>query len=177
MSDAFDARGAAKCAVTRGLLRPGPVRARAKASASAWLLGLMLAACGANNSDKNPAEVLAHFLEAMDRTAHDESAQKDAFALLDERTQRELTARAERTSSLAGRNFAPWDMLAQGRFRLRFVPAEHAEMRATITGDSALVHVKGDDGREAHVPLVRERGHWRVKLDVPAMADGSAQTP
>jgi hypothetical protein len=142
----------------------------------AWFVSVALTACGANDPDKHPAEALTRFLEAMDRTAHDETALKDAFVLLDEQTQRELTARAERTSSLAGRNFAPWEMIAQGRFRLRFAPAEHTEMRATIAGpggDHATVHVKGDNGREAAVPLVREGGHWRVKLELPAIAQNT----
>lgn len=133
----------------------------------------LLVACSANDPDSHPADVLARFLESMDRTAHDDAALKDAFVLLDENSQRELTARAQRTSSLAGRNFAPWDMIAQGRFRMRFTPAEHSEMRAAVTGEHALVHVKSDVGREANVPMVREHGRWRIKLDLPAVAFNS----
>lgn len=130
-------------------------------------------ACSANDPDTQPADVLAHFLEAMDRTAHDDAARKEAFVLLDEASQRELALRAERSSSLAGRTFAAWDMIAQGRFRMRFVPAEHAEMRATITGEDAVVHVKSDSGRRAEVPLVREHGRWRIKLELLTLASSA----
>jgi hypothetical protein len=155
---AFAVRSLAKCAV-------------------AWFVPLLFFACGANDPDKNPSEVLAHFLEAMDRTAHDDGALKDAYALLDETSQHELAARAGRTSSLAGRSYAPWDMIAQGRFRMRFAPAEHAEMRAAISGNNALVHVRSTTGREADVPLVREHGHWRIKLELATIAASSARTP
>lgn len=134
-------------------------------------------ACSGSDPDKNPAEVLAHFLEAMDRSAHDEAALKDAFALLDYSARRELEARAQRTSSLASRSFSPWEMIAPGRFRLRFAPAEHAGMRASIAGDEAWVHVKSEDGRKADVPLVREHGAWRVKLELGSSAQNAVRTP
>lgn len=138
----------------------------------AWLLG----ACSSGDADASPGEVLTRFLEAMDRSAIHEAALNDAYALLDEAAQRELSARAARTSSLSGRVVAPWEMIAQGRFRLRFTPAEHTEMRATVTGDTAVVHVKSEDARTlADVPLVREHGRWRVKLVLPELA--RAATP
>jgi hypothetical protein len=142
------------------------------AAGAVWLFG----ACSSGDADSNPAEVLTRFLEAMDRSAIHEAALNDAYALLDEAAQRELSARASRTSSLSGRVFAPWEMIAQGRFRLRFAPAEHTELRATVTGDTAVVHMKSDDARvQADVPLVREHGHWRVKLGLPELA--RAATP
>ena len=127
-------------------------------------------ACGGADTDNAPAEVLSRFLEAMDRSVNNEAALKDAFALLDSTAQRELTARANRAGFLTGRKFEPWEMIAQGRFRLRFAPVEHA-MRTTIKGSSAVVHVKSDDARaNAVVPLVREAGGWRVKLSLPELA-------
>ena len=152
-------------------------RSSARWSLAALSLSLLLiSSCGSADADGNPADVLQHFLEAMDRSANNEAALKDAYALLDEHAQHELSARASRTSSLSGRVFAPWEMIAQGRFRLRFAPAEHTEMRATVTGDTAVVHVKSDDARvQADVPLVREHGHWRVKLGLPELA--RAATP
>jgi hypothetical protein len=138
---------------------------------------LLWAACGSADADKNPSEVLLRFVEAMDRSLQHEAALKDAFALLDEQAQRELRARAERASSLASRSFAPWEMFAQGRFRLRFAPLDHAELRTTVSGDRAQVHVKDEDGRSADVPLVREHGHWRVKLELPALAQSAPRAP
>jgi hypothetical protein len=138
---------------------------------------LLISACGSADADGNPADVLQHFLEAMDRSANNEAALKDAYALLDEHAQRELSARASRTSSLTGHVFAPWEMIAQGRFRLRFRPADHAELRASVKGDQAIVNVKGDDAHtHAAVPLVREGGQWRIKLELPELAARPAPT-
>ena len=147
-------------------------RSSARWSLAALSLSLLLiSSCGSADADGNPADVLQHFLEAMDRSANNEAALKDAYALLDEHAQHELSARASRTSSLTGHVFAPWEMIAQGRFRLRFRPADHAELRASVHGDDAVVNVKGEDSRaHAAVPLVREGGQWRVKLELPEIA-------
>ena len=149
------------------------------AYARSLALGAMLlwAACGSGDADKNPSEVLLRFVEAMDRSLQHEAALKDAFALLDEAAQRELSARAQRASSLASRSFAPWEMIAQGRFRLRSAPLDHAELRTSIDGDRAQVHIKDEDGRTADVPLVREHGHWRVKLELPTVAQSTPRAP
>ena len=141
------------------------------------LLSATAAACGSSDADKNPSEVLLRFVEAMDRSLQHEAALKDAFALLDEAAQRELTARAQRASSLASRSFAPWEMTAQGRFRLRSAPLDHAELRTSISGDRAQVHIKDEDGRTAEVPLVREHGQWRVKLELPTLAQSTPRAP
>jgi hypothetical protein len=138
---------------------------------------LVQAGCGSADADKHPGDVLLRFLEAMDRSLQHEAALKEAYALLDEAAQRELRARAERASSLASRSFAPWEMIAQGRFRLRFAPLDHADLRTTITGDRARVHVKDEDGRTADVPLVREHGHWRVQLALPTLAQSTPRAP
>jgi hypothetical protein len=123
-------------------------------------------ACGSGDAD-GPVETLSRFLETLDRSALNESARRDAFAMLDETAQAGLAERARRAALVAGRSFAPWEMIAPGRFRLRFAPAEHAGMRATVTGDQAVVHVHADDGKErASVPMTRQAGHWRVQLAV-----------
>jgi hypothetical protein len=141
------------------------------ALAAIWVAA---AACGTVETDATPAEALSRFLEAMDRSVSNESALKDAYGLLDEHAQRELTARADRAGFLTGRKFEPWEMIAQGRFRLRFAPAEHAEMRTTLSGNNAVVHVKSEDSRsQAAVPLVHEAGRWRVKLVLPELARGA----
>ena len=112
----------------------------------------------------------------MDRSTANEAALADAYAFLDRGAQHELQARAEQAALLAGRDFEPWQMLAQGRFRLRFGPAEHGGMRVRVTGDSALVHVTSDDRRsQVDVPMVRESGQWRVKLEIPALQRGAPE--
>ena len=143
-----------------------------------WALsiGAIISSCGTEESDASPAGALSRFLEAMDRSTLHEAALKDAYALLDAQAQRELSARAQRAASLTGRNFEPWEMIASGRFRMRFAPSEHGEMRTTLKGDSALVEVRSDDGRSrASVPLVRESGHWRVRLALPVIASASTR--
>jgi hypothetical protein len=115
----------------------------------------------------------------MDQGAADEEALRVAYELLATPAQRALQARAERAKALAGQSFEPWQMLAQGRFRLRFSPARRRGMREKIEGDRAIVTVTGQapDAR-AEVPLVRERDGWRVVLDLgPGPAPAPAPAP
>jgi hypothetical protein len=144
-------------------------------------------ACGSADAD-GPIETLARFLETMDRSNLNDNARKDAYAMLEESAQAALAERAKRAALVTGRDFAPWDMLAPGRFRLRFAPAEHGGMRATVTGDHAVVHVVGEGGQErASVPMTRQAGRWRVQLPLtrvrdaepilPAAAPSPSQTP
>jgi hypothetical protein len=133
-----------------------------------WLLLVLAAApaCGSADAD-GPAETLARFLETLDRSALNDSARREAYAMLDDTAQAGLAERAHRAALVTGRSFAPWEMIAPGRFRLRFAPAEHAGMRATVNGDHAVVHVRTDDGKErASVPMTRQGGRWRVQLAV-----------
>jgi hypothetical protein len=132
-------------------------------------IGLALAcassfACGSSDAD-GPAETLSRFIETMDRSNLNDNARKDAYAMLDETTQAALAERAKRAGLVTGRAYAPWDMLAPGRFRMRFAPAEHSGMHATVTGDQAVVHVLAEGGQErASVPMARQAGRWRVQL-------------
>lgn len=101
----------------------------------------------------------------MDRTNLNDNARKDAYAMLDETAQAALAERAKRAGLVTGRAYAPWDMLAPGRFRMRFAPAEHSGMHATVTGDQAVVHVRAESGKErASVPMTRQAGRWRIQL-------------
>jgi hypothetical protein len=146
------------------------IRVRAMVFTMLWVF-----ACSSGDADGAPADVLTRFLEAMDRSTLNESALKDAYALLDDSAQHELSLRADRAGFLTGRKFEPWEMIAQGRFRLRFVPAEHGEMRTKLIGDKAYVQVKSDDARsQVSVPLVREGGRWRVRLILPEIARAAA---
>jgi hypothetical protein len=108
----------------------------------------------------------------MDRSNLNDNARKDAFAMLDETTQAALAERAKRAALVTGRPFAAWDMLASGRFRMHFAPAEHSGMHATVTGDQALVHVVAEGGKErASVPMTRQAGRWRVQLPLARVRD------
>jgi hypothetical protein len=133
-----------------------------------WLVWSVVcaSACGAAQAtDDGPTETLNRFLETMDRSNQNDLARKDAYAMLDDTAQAALTERAKRAAAVTGLRFAPWDMLAPGRFRMRFAPAEHSGLRATVTGDHAVVHVVAEGGKErASVPMARQGGRWRVQL-------------
>jgi len=119
----------------------------------------------AGGAQRSPSEVLRQFLAAMDQSAADDRALRVAYELLASPAQKVLEARAARVKSLAGQSLEPWQMLAQGRFRLRFTPAARRGMRESISGDRATVTVTGVGPDElAQVPLVREHGQWRVSL-------------
>jgi len=119
----------------------------------------------AAGAQRSPSETLRQFLAAMDQSASDDRALRVAYELLASPAQKALEARAARVKSLAGQSLEPWQMLAQGRFRLRFSPASRRGMRESIQGDRATVTVTGTGPDErADVPLVRENGQWRVSL-------------
>jgi hypothetical protein len=132
------------------------------------LLGLALvtvAACSEAPDDETPSGALRMFLDAMERSSYEPAAQEDAYRLLSEASRRQLEERASSATALSGREFEPWQMLVQGRYRLRFTPRA---MDEEIDGDTALVTVRGSgEGQRAEVPLVREDGRWRIKLELP----------
>lgn len=138
-------------------------------------LAALYACGGAAANDETPVAAVRHFLEVMDRSVVDERALQEAYRLLDRQAQAALTERAERASTLAGRRFEPWQMLAQGRFRLRFAPATPGGMRERVEGERAFVTVSGSrEGQRAEVPLVREQGRWRIALPIPIMRPAPA---
>jgi hypothetical protein len=133
------------------------------------------AACSREPTDVTPIGALRLFLDAMDRAEQDPRALAEAYALLDAGAREALAERARDASALGGgREFAPWEMIAQGRFRLRFAFPEYGAMRERIDGDRAVVTVRGQDGARADVPLVREEGRWRLTLHLLRAARGSA---
>ncbi len=157
---------------------------RSRRGALALVLCVVLlggaSACGGGDPEAAAVSALSRFLEAMDRTAVNEQALEEAYALVDQGARRSLTDRAEQAALVGGHTFAPWQMLAQGRFRLRFSPAERTGMRARVTGDHAIVSVTNDDGSsKADVPLVREAGQWHVQLVLPPLVrvSGNAVAP
>ena len=127
-----------------------------------------VAACSSGPSEVDaPVDALERFLEPMDRSNVHEDALEEAFVLLDEDAQRALDVRAKQTALVSGREMEPWRMIAPGRFRLRFAPAQQGGMRATVRGDSATVRVVSDDGKsQVDVPMLKQGGRWRVRLDL-----------
>lgn len=145
-----------------------------------WLGAGVLAACAVGcggGAPATPTETVRHFLAAMDRSAGDSRQLREAYDLLDTQAQKALGDRARKAETLTGRGFEPWEMMAQGRFRLRFAPAMRRGMREQVTGASAVVVVIGDRGEKADVPLVQEGGLWRIRLSVPALEGIDAHPP
>lgn len=139
---------------------------RAKLAACAALVAV--AGCSSAPTDESPSGALTLFLEAMSRSEWDREALREAYGLLSPQAREGLEERAEMASTLSGRDFEPWDMLPQGRFRLRFAPRRHGGMVERIEGDRAVVVVTGSrDGERAEVAMVREGDGWRVDLELP----------
>ena len=128
---------------------------------------LVLGGCSDEPTEQTPEGALRLFLDAMDRSQWDKDALHEAYDLLSPAARARLEQRAERGSSLASRELEPWEMLAQGRFRLRFAPKRRDGMETNMGEGRATVVVHGDDGQRAEVPMVEEDGDWRVDLRLP----------
>jgi hypothetical protein len=105
----------------------------------------------------------------MEAQRADAVSARAAYGLLSKATHVQLEKRAERSSRIQGRHVEPYEVIAQGRFALRFPPQRFA---STITGDTALVQVTGDQPTEtATVHCAKEGLVWRVTLDLPELMD------
>jgi hypothetical protein len=131
------------------------------------------AACSSDPTDETPTGALRLFLAAMERSDWDDQALEEAFGLLDAPARERLADHASMASSPA-QAFAPWEMIPQGRFRLRFTPRR---MREQIDGDRAVVTVSAEGGDpSADVAMVKEAGGWRVVLEIPSPRRGKDPT-
>ncbi len=147
----------------RGLCLPAVARAGALA------LVLVAAACSHPAPDATPEGALRTWLERMEASEDDSSASREAYQLLGPAARANLEERARRASQAQGRRAEPYDMLATGRFGLKFRPKS---MHATIVGEQATVDVIGADPSTEHatVRCVREPAGWRVEPDLPDVA-------
>lgn len=127
-----------------------------------------LVACSRTAPETTPEGAVRTFVDKMETSTEDARARREAYPLLGPHARALLKERADRASRGQGRRFEPWEMLAEGRFGLRFRPKA---MRARTTGGDALVDVDGE-GPEDHatVHCVRENGLWRVEPDLPEPA-------
>jgi hypothetical protein len=90
---------------------------------------------------------------------------REVYTLLGPATRKNLEDRAARAGRIQGRRIEPYEMLAQGRFALKFRPKS---MTSHTEGDVAIVDVVGYDQNEtAEVKAVRENGVYKVELDLP----------
>lgn len=133
--------------------------------------------CEEAPTDATPEGALQLFLVAMDRSDHEAGARQEAYELLSAASRHRLEQRAERATALARRRYEPWEMIAQGRYRLRFVARPNDGIEAEVEGDRAEVIVRGAQGQVARVPMVRERGRWRIELAIPEMQHQSSKGP
>ncbi len=105
----------------------------------------------------------------MDASVTDPKKAKEAYALLDKTTQDKLSKRAERSSRIEGHRVEPYDVLAQGRFALRF---RLKHVTTAISGNTATVSVSGDEPTDvADIRCAKEGAVWRVILDLPDLLE------
>jgi hypothetical protein len=143
------------------------------------ILVLLLAACSGEPTTRTPEGALELFLRAMQASEEDPRERERAYKLLANEPRSRLAARARLAGSLANRHFEPWEMIAEGRYRLRF-PPRRADGFVTrmISERRAIVVVRGDrEGERAEVGVVLEGDEWRVELDVPEPSRPRAPVP
>ena len=132
------------------------------------ILVLGVVGCRGEAVDDQPDQLVREFIIRMKRVHGNPRAGRQAFELLSQRAQRNLTERAARASALAGRKVAPEEMIAPSRFSLLFDPKR---ISASVKGDWATVTVYGSvPARERReVSCVKEQGRWRVVLNLPPL--------
>ncbi len=128
-------------------------------------LAFALASCSRAAPDSTPEGTVRLFVEKMEDGAEDPRAMREAYQLLGARARGNLKERADRASKGQGRRYEPHEMLAEGRFGLKFRPKA---MTAKIEGEDAFVDVRGDGPEEhATVHCTREGPAWRVEPELP----------
>jgi hypothetical protein len=107
-------------------------------------------------------------LDRIDRIETDPTETRAVYDLLSSQTKQNLIERARRASTTSGRDIPPQDMLAPGRFSLRFEPRK---MHTRIADERAVVDVTGIDPEtdRAEVPCVLEDGRWRIEIPLPPL--------
>ncbi len=133
------------------------------------LVGLALVSCARKPADLTPDGAVRELLERIKGTEVDPSEMHAVYELLSSSTKANLVERAKRASTTSGREVSPEDMLAPGRFSLRFEPRK---WHARIADDRAVVDVIGidPDADRAEVPCVLEQGRWRIVLPLPPLS-------
>jgi hypothetical protein len=122
-------------------------------------------ACSRPTPDATPEGAVRLFVEKMESSAEDPRAMRDAYQLLGPHARANLKERAERASKGQGHRYEPYEMLAEGRFGLKFRPKA---MTARIDGEDAFVEVRGDGPEEhATVHCTHEGNAWRVEPELP----------
>jgi hypothetical protein len=128
-----------------------------------------LSACQRKPPDLTPEGAVRELLDRLDRVETDPTEARAVYDLLSLPTRQNLIERARRASTTSGREVPPQDMLAPGRFSLRFEPRK---MHTRVSEDRAVVDVTGIDPEtdRAEVPCVLEDGRWRIEIPLPPLA-------
>jgi hypothetical protein len=129
---------------------------------------LVASSCTRKPADLTPDGAVRELLDRIDRTEADPAESHAVYELLSSRTKANLIERARRASTTSGREVPPEEMLAPGRFSLRFEPRK---MHVRVADDRAVVDVVGIDPEtdRAEVPCVLEDGRWRIEIPLPAL--------
>ncbi|UJR78700.1 Hypothetical protein I5071_7310 [Sandaracinus amylolyticus] len=137
----------------------------------ALISSALLTACARELDDTTPEGAAALFVDALERGRDDRNALREAYELIDEESQRRLYERARSATALGAREYEPWEMLVEGRSRLRFTPRRGSGFRARDEGEGrAVVTVSGEEASQrAELPMQLEDDGWRVVLDVPEL--------
>lgn len=131
----------------------------------AFMLLLSLLGCSRAPPDATPEGAVHLFLDRMEAAASGAVPMSDVYALLGPATRKNLADRASRAGRIQGRRIDASDMLAPGRYALKFRPKS---MTSRVSGDTAVVTVVGYEASEtAEVTLVRENGAYKMELDLP----------
>jgi hypothetical protein len=136
--------------------------------ASALVTLAALSGCARKPADATPEGAVRELLDRIDRSEADPAATHAVYELLSSSTKANLIERAHRASTTSGREVAPEEMLAPGRFSLRFEPRR---MLTRFGDDRAVVDVIGIDPEtdRAEVPCVLEDGRWRIEIPLPQL--------
>ena len=132
-------------------------------------LAAALAACSRPPPDATPDGAVREWIDRMTAAETDPSEARAAWDMLSKPTHEALEKRAERARLIEGRRVDPREVLAPGRFALRFTPKHWA---THVEGATATVDVTGDEPNDhATVRCLREGKLWRVDLALPELTE------
>jgi hypothetical protein len=103
----------------------------------------------------------------MEDSDEDPRAARAAYGLLGPAARANLAERADRASLAQGRHVDPAEMLAEGRFGLKFRPKTMTVRTVSLT--EAIVEVSGADPatEKASIHCAREAAGWRIEPELP----------
>lgn len=137
--------------------------------ASFVLLTALAAACSRPPPDATPDGAVREWIDRMSAEESDPTEARSAWELLSRGTHEALEKRAQRASLIEGRHVEARDVLAPGRFSLRFTPTRFTPR---VQGATATVDVAGPEPTDrATLHCVREGKRWRVDLALPELTE------